>query len=235
MPLAALLARLDAPALADTFLTRLPQEARDALLGEAVLLEIRRRQVIFSSTERPRAGFMVRGLARTFLTARDRRQLTLRYLREGDFVGSVAGPSSERAPVSVAAVTDCLVVEVQVGTLLELVQADARVGAALLAEITFRLQDGFAALAANTLGSMHERVAWHLLDLAVESPTDGRFVASVTQQHLADNIGTAREVVARVLRELREAGIVTTAKGQLEITDPVRLAAIAGRKDMRPS
>ena len=108
-------------------------------------------------------------------------------------------------------------------------------GAALLAEITFRLQDGFAALAANTLGSMHERVAWHLLDLAVESPTDGRFVASVTQQHLADNIGTAREVVARVLRELREAGIVTTAKGQLEITDPVRLAAIAGRKDMRPS
>lgn len=235
MPLAALLARLDSPALADTFLTRLPQEARDALLGEALLLEIRRRQVIFSSTERPRAGFMVRGLARTFLTARDGRQLTLRYLREGDFVGSVAGPSSERAPVSVAAVTDCLLVEVQVGTLLEFVQADARVGAALLAEITFRLQDGFAALAANTLGSMHERVAWHLLDLAVESPTDGRVVASVTQQHLADNIGTAREVVARVLRELREAGIVITAKGQLEITDPVRLAAIAGRKDMRSS
>jgi DNA-binding transcriptional regulator LsrR (DeoR family) len=52
----------------------------------------------------------------------------------------------------------------------------------------------------------------------------------VTQQQLADHVGTAREVVARVLRELREAGIVLTTKRQLEITDPARLAAIAGRK-----
>ena len=235
MPLAALLARLDTPALADTFLTGLPAEARDALLEESTLLEVRRRQVIFNSAERPRAGFMIRGLARTFLAARDGRQLTLRYLREGDFVGSVAGRTTDRAPVSVAAVTDCLLVEVQIGTLLDLVQSDARVGAALLAEITLRLQDGFAALAANTLGSMHERVAWHLLDLAEATPTGGRFVVSLTQQHLADNVGTAREVVARVLRELREAGIVTTTKGELEITDPVRLAAIAGRKDVRSS
>jgi CRP/FNR family transcriptional regulator len=224
---------LDTVAFADTFLSRLPPEARDALLADATLLDVSRRQVIFGSNDRPRAGFMLSGLARTFLTARDGRQLSLRYLREGDAFGSVAGRWSERAQVSVAAVTDCLVAEVEVGTLLELVQTDARVGAALVVEITLRLQDGLAALAANALGSMHERVAWHLMDLAVETSADGRYIACVTQQHLADNVGTAREVVARVLRELREAGIVSTTKGQLEITDPVRLAAIAGRKDVR--
>lgn len=209
---------------------RLPQEARDALLADASVLEVSSRLVIFGLTERPRAGVMVRGLARTYLAARDGRQLTLGYLREGDFVRSLAQSTAERTTLIVAAVTDCLLVEIDIGTLLDLVRTDARVGAALVTEITVRLQDSYAALAANTLGTMHERVAWHLLDLATEVPADGRCIASVTQQQLADHVGTAREVVARVLRELREAGIVLTTKGQLEITDPVRLAAIAGRK-----
>jgi CRP-like cAMP-binding protein len=225
-----MLAHLSTPALADTFLTRLPAEAREALLATGSIQEVPHRMVIFAAHGPERFGVLLKGLARTYLSARDGRQFTLRYVREGDIFGNMSGAAAVRAPLSAAAVTSCVLLELDADTMKGLVVSNALVGAVLIREMNLRLQDTAAALAANTLGSMHERVAWHLLDLAIEAPEAGRFIASITQQELADHLGTAREVVARALRELRDAGIVLTWKGHMEICDPVRLSAIAGRK-----
>ena len=230
MPLADLGARLAAPVLAHTFLTRLPVDARDALLAGGAILDVPHRQLIFGSSDRPRVGFLLEGLARVYLSARTGRQLTVRYARAGDILGNISGATAERVPLSATAVTDCVLIEIGIETLLAHVKSDARIGAALVLELTLRLQDSYAALGANTLGSMPERVAWHLLDAAITAPGNGRLTAGLSQQQLADSVGTSREVVARVLGRLRAEGIVSTTHQQVEVTDPVRLAAIAGRK-----
>jgi len=230
MPLADLLERVGVPELEGTFLAILPDTARRALLATSVLLEVRARTLIFGSTDQARAGFVLDGLARTYLSDHSGRQLTVRYVRAGDIVGNVSGADAERVPLSVSAVTGCVLIEIDVATLLHLVNTDPRVGSALVNEVTSRLQDSYAALGANSLGSMRERVAWHLLDQAIHGPSDGRLTVALTQQQLADSVGSVREVVARVLRELRDAGLVATTNHQIEIVDPVRLAAIAGRQ-----
>jgi CRP/FNR family transcriptional regulator, cyclic AMP receptor protein len=48
-------------------------------------------------------------------------------------------------------------------------------------------------------------------------------VARVSQQELADAVGSVREVVARVLREFRLAGLVATAPDSVVILDAARL------------
>jgi CRP/FNR family transcriptional regulator len=48
-------------------------------------------------------------------------------------------------------------------------------------------------------------------------------VARVSQQELADAVGSVREVVARVLRDLRVAGIVDTSSDSVLILDAARL------------
>ena len=48
-------------------------------------------------------------------------------------------------------------------------------------------------------------------------------MTEVSQQELADAIGSVREVVSRALRGLRAAGIVATSKDRVEILDPIRL------------
>jgi CRP/FNR family cyclic AMP-dependent transcriptional regulator len=69
-----------------------------------------------------------------------------------------------------------------------------------------------------------QRVAGHLLDLAsAQQRPQGRLVARVSQQELADAVGSVREVVARVLRDLRLAGIVATAPDSVVIVDAARL------------
>jgi CRP/FNR family transcriptional regulator len=48
-------------------------------------------------------------------------------------------------------------------------------------------------------------------------------VVPVSQRELADAVGTVREVVVRVLRELRRDGVVRTERDHIVILDPARL------------
>lgn len=45
----------------------------------------------------------------------------------------------------------------------------------------------------------------------------------MSQQELADAVGSVREVVARALRDLRALGIVATSTDSVVILDPARL------------
>lgn len=210
-----------------TFLAALPSNARERLLADAVLLEVQAGAPIFSATEAmDRTGIVLRGMARTHLSSGDGRRLSVCFARPGMMIGSM---TEGRAALSVQAVIPCTVLELNLVTLRELIAEDGRVGLALIAEIARRLRDTYATLASNTFGSMRQRVARHLLDLATEATHTERLVAPVTQQGLADGVGTVREVVARVLREFRSEGLIATTKGCIEILDPDAIASVVGR------
>jgi len=101
---------------------------------------------------------------------------------------------------------------------------DARVSWAIAEFLTRRLYENLEQTAVNAFGSVRQRVAAHLLDLAsIQQEPAGRLAARVSQQELADAAGTVREVVARVLRELRTTGIIATAADRIVILDATRL------------
>lgn len=88
------------------------------------------------------------------------------------------------------------------------------------------------ALSVATFGNIQIRVMRHLLELAVRDPDSERLVAAVTQQGLADAVGSAREVVARALAAMRKRGLVDTTKGEIVLLDPLRVARrLAGWAD----
>jgi CRP/FNR family transcriptional regulator len=70
---------------------------------------------------------------------------------------------------------------------------------------------------------VRQRLGSHLLNLASRGP-DGRLVvASLTNQELANAVGTAREVASRALGELSRMGLLETTKQGIVILDPDRL------------
>ena len=213
--------------LEGTFLGDLSSDSRERLLADAVFLQVPAGAPIFSATDPMiRAGVVLRGLARTHLSSGNGRRLSVRFSRPGVFIGNI---TESRAPLSVQAVIPCTVLELNRVTLFDLVTADGRVGLALLNEVVRRLHDVYATLASNTFGSMRERVARQLLDLATEVAHTDHLVAPVTQQGLADGVGTVREVVARVLRDFRSEGLIATTEGGIEILDPDAIASLVIR------
>jgi len=215
-------------ALARSFLAGLPAELVGGLREEGERADYPAGTTVYRAGDDPQAALVVGGLLRVFLTSAEGRQVTVRYARPGDVLGIavlVGGP----ADTGVQAVEPSSVFRISARTLTEAARGDARVSWAIAEELNRRLYEVLEQTAVNAFGSVRQRVAAHLLDLAsAQRHPRGRLAARVSQQELADAAGSVREVVARVLRDLRVAGIVATAADSVVILDPARLYAESG-------
>ena len=216
-------------ALARSFLAKLPTELVAKLREEGERADFPAGTTVYRAGEDPRAALVVRGLIRVYLSSPGARQVTIRYARPGDVLGIAAlvgGPAN----TSVQTLEPSSVFRISARTLTAAARRDPRVSWAIAEELNRRLYGVLEQTAVNVFGSVRQRVAVHLLDLASDRQRpEGTLVANVSQQELADAAGSVREVVARALRELRVAGIVATAAEGIEILDPARLFAESRR------
>ena len=75
--------------------------------------------------------------------------------------------------------------------------------------------------------SMDQRLAGYLLE---RSALDGTDTLTITHEQIARDLGTAREVVTRMLRYFKNEGFVQLSRGTVSITDPAGLAALTEKK-----
>jgi CRP/FNR family cyclic AMP-dependent transcriptional regulator len=217
--------------LGGTFLAGLEPDARDRLTGSGFVLDVPAGSMVYRAEDAPRIGVIIDGLVRVFLASPDGRQVTVRYARSGAVLGAptaIAGP----VDVSVQAVTDTAVLVLDIAAVRSLAMQEPQVAWALAEEVTRRLYEVLEAFSGNVFGTVRQRVARHLLDLAADRQTDARLVAHVRQQAIADAAGTAREMVARVLADFRGAGLVETTRDGVVLLDPDRLSAVAATGDL---
>jgi CRP/FNR family transcriptional regulator, cyclic AMP receptor protein len=212
----------------------LPAHISDELLRDGRRWDVPARFVLYQSGEVARScGIVVSGLLRQYIVSPNGRELTLRYARAGTLAGAViavSGPTESWAQ----AVVDTSLLMLDIETVRTAACSNPEVAWALAEEIARTHREFLRALNDTAFGTLRARVAHHLLEVAlVESASEGggALHARVTQQALADAVGSVREVVARVLRELRDDRLVETRDGVVVLLDPVRLseAAESGR------
>jgi CRP/FNR family transcriptional regulator, cyclic AMP receptor protein len=202
----------------------LPIATIESLTAGGRVIDFPTGHTVYTEADSEGLAVLLVGLLRVYMHASDGRQVTVRYVRVGNLLGVpalVGGP----APVFVQAVASSSAFFFDVDRVKRAARSDAAVAWALAEESVHRLYDVLEELAGNAFASVRQKVARHLLDLAASRPgASGQLTALVSQQDLANSVGSVREVVARVLAELRAEGIVLTSPGCVEILDPVRMS-----------
>lgn len=64
--------------------------------------------------------------------------------------------------------------------------------------------------------------------LTAESRVEDASVLKITHEKIANHLGTAREVVTRMLKYFQSEGMVRLNRGEIVLTDMKKLAALAG-------
>jgi len=172
----------------------------------------------------PHLSLVVDGLVRNVLRGADGRSLTVRYARRGALLGTLSlygGPYVP--PGSTQTVVRARVLVLRADLVRSAADRDPVVARALLEDLATRVREYITQIHRAAFGSVRQRVARHLLDLASERQQGPDLVAAVTQQELADAVGSVREVVVRTLADLRAEGIVATHRGGIAILAPARL------------
>jgi CRP/FNR family cyclic AMP-dependent transcriptional regulator len=205
----------------------LPVDVLRVLCRDAVTLDVPAGSDLFRSGMF--AFVVLRGVVRAYVADANGRQLTIRYCRHGDLFGLPTLFTQRATDVYQQALTDCRLLVLRPATLQSLARTDVRVAVALLVEVSDRLVFYIQELGPSPMSTVRQRVARCLLDVAVDERRDGTLVARLSQQELAAQVGTVREVVVRVLRELRDAGVVRTERDEIVVLDPGHLSAEIAR------
>jgi CRP/FNR family transcriptional regulator len=165
------------------------------------------------------------GLIRIFVSSEDGRQASVAYFHPGDAYAALdiipTGPSNLQA------LTESTVLMLDPHNLTRLVTQNYAVSEATIRILGRALARLVRTITVRSLGSMTERLAFDLLERASETQLrEGELVCHVTHEQLADSIGSTREVVSRIVGDLRRRGLLVTWPRQIRVADVTRLSWI---------
>lgn len=203
-------------------LARLPAPALRQLLDRGTRLDTRARTILFREGDAPMVLLVVHGTLRIYATAEDGREFTFFWAHPGDWLGHsfVTGGSRD---ASAQAVSDAAVHVVPMEFLESLARADAAVSWELLRMTSARVRQLVESVRMLVFMDLRKRTAHRLIEIAFRQPAGSALVAEVSQQDLADLVGSPRTSIARILADLRDEGIVRTVPRGIQVLRPERL------------
>jgi CRP/FNR family cyclic AMP-dependent transcriptional regulator len=197
-------------------------EALEELAANARQVTYRAGETIMGEHERWSPAVVAEGTVRLTIRSHDGREATLRLISRGATLGLVAMFQPEYAPAgherSIVAVERSTLVFFDSQTVLRVCRQHSEFVLYLLRQT---VEWGGALVDAAgqfAFMSVRQRVAGYLLSTAAPEPS-GTMVAPITQQQLANAIGSVREVVARTLHDLRSDGLVSVSRARIAILD----------------
>lgn len=205
------------PALADMPVSLL----QEGLVGHATALQVSEGEVLFDQGS-PCQGFpmLLAGEVRVSKSAPDGRALELYRVQPGELCVASTGCTLGEAALSaqgVATAPTVLLLLAPAGLQLWLAHAPFR-----------RLVFGIFAERMAELMALVEAVAFQRLDVRLAAALLGHgTVVHTTHQALADELGTVREIVSRLLKRFERDGWIAVARERIDIRAPAALRALA--------
>jgi CRP-like cAMP-binding protein len=190
-------------------------------------------QVILSPDDPPdRIHILKKGKVRVYRVTPDGKQLTLDIYDKGTILGDMRLLGQDPIPEAYAETIDAAVIcTISPDELRRLVERHPIIGVNIITFLSRRLQEAERELESMAYQRVGQRLARKLIDLAqrfgVETVRGTLIEARLTQQELAEMIGTTRETLAHTLSDFRRRDLLDTAHHQVVIRDAERLADVA--------
>ena len=214
--------------LAASFLANLDTSLVDAIRQRAVVHHHPSGDIL-CETNGHWTGILLSGMARVFLRTPGGRQVTLRHAQPGGSIG-IAALLGEGA-VSAQAVTDCTVMRLDHGQMVRLSEEHPALTMAIAKELSTRLIETYREMVIREQGSLRQRLARQLLHFAGEVEPERPLVLPMSHEDIAEALGSAREVVSRHLSRFQAEQMLALDRGQITLTDPVRLLLTANQME----
>lgn len=169
--------------------------------------------------------FVIMGRVKVFRMSPEGRQQVLRVMGPAETFNDVPAFDAGPNPANVEAMETTIVGVLSTASVLRLVEQYPSFSLGMLRILAGRLRMLVTLVSDLSLLNVEGRVAKVLLAYAeMASEREATPTLRLNQQDLAAMVGTAREVVARALRSLEEAGAIKREEGHIRVLDRKALA-----------
>lgn len=188
-------------------------------------------QIIFREGEPGQTFYLIlSGSVAVVRATPDGRETILSILKERDFFGEMSVFDTSVRAASVRTMTETEVAVIAREDFLSLIDRNPRIGRLLVISLSERLRQANKLIASTTSQDIRSRLASLLLNLISNFgepvPNGTRITLRLTNQEMANMIGTTRETVNRTLNRFWDEHLVDMRTSHVVVTDVARLRSM---------
>ena len=157
------------------------------------------------------------GRAKVVIDDGDGREVTLSVIGPTDFFGEMSLIDDKPRSASVEAVERCEVLYMSKAAFTTCLQDNFELAMLILRAVVGRLREADRKIASLALMDVHGRVARLIMELAHK--VNDHWVVDTGSEEMARMVGASREMVSRVLKEMRESGLIRRDKRKIIVLD----------------
>ena len=177
--------------------------------------------------------FLTSGVVRVLITPSPDREVILGDISAGGYFGEMAAIDGQPRSAGILAITDATIACMSASVFRELIHKYPDVSEQLLRQLVARIRALDERVNEFSSMDVKHRIYSELLRLSRPDPTDShRALVSPPPVHadIAARVSTRREMVARELKALERAGLLTKRRGAFVITDVPVLVEMLNRQ-----
>lgn len=153
--------------------------------------------------------FIVAGQVRIFIAGDDGKEMTLNELGSGDYFGELALIGKTQRTASVITLSECEFRTLSKAQFQHCLELHPAIAFNLIQHLTLEVRRLSDELADMALLDVYGRVV-RVFNEVAEQDAEGRLLTpKLTQQAIADRVGCSREMVNRILKELKLGGYLS--------------------------
>lgn len=176
--------------------------------------------LIIDEGDRPNCAYIVNsGKVKIFLRGEQGKEIVL-SIQEGGYFGEMSLIDKEARSAAVMAMEDTELTIISHRDFWDCMHTHPEIAERIMLGLVTRLREANKKISSLALMDAHERVVNVLLGLAQEQ--DGQLVIEnrPTHQHIANIVGTSREMITRILKDLTAANHIKIDGKRLLILNP---------------
>ena len=205
------------------FWTHLSKPEQEQLVSSSLLQHFRKGDFLYSKDDDCLGILLVlKGQLRIFIQSGDTREITLFRIGSGQVCTLSASCVIQEITfdIQIEADEDTDLIVTNVSCFRTLMRRNIYVENYIYRETTEHFSDVMWAMNHILFSSFAKRLAGYLLDEIIRTHSN---VLHTTHEQIARNLGSAREVVSRMLKYFEKEHIVSLSRGTVTVTDEKRL------------
>ncbi len=196
----------------------LPQDALLELSGIVKELSYKRNTVVISQGDETRSLYIVlHGRLKVLASDEDGNQTIFSFLGAGDFFGELSLLDDAPRSASVITVEDTKVLHLSHQHFNEFISKHLEVCSLIFKALTTRIREMDNTICDLTSLDVYGRLVQVLYKEAHEALDGSITTERLTHQDLAEMVGSSREMISRILKELRTGGYISVDEKRITI------------------
>ncbi len=203
------------------FFKSLDSDVEEKFLDKCNIVDIELGQTVFDSTSCNGIMLVIEGRFRVYMISNEGREITLFHLEKGDVstlsINCITGTMPIKAIVT--AEQNSKIAKLDNDYFMELHRKSFQLQKFVLENMSQQMNDIMWIVEQIAFNAMDKRVAIYLISQNTK-------IIYKTHEDIANNIGTAREVISRMLKYFEKNGVLKLSRGKIYIEDEKYLKSI---------